>query len=87
MSGRVVPYTRLDNLSDSYDIGELLAKGGFSEVFRAVHKKSGGPRAVKIMEKSILTGKRGMMVARETEILRRCSQADGCLSHHFFKKK
>lgn len=30
-------------------------------------------RAVKIMEKTILTGKRGMMVARETEILRRCS--------------
>jgi|UniRef100_A0A7S4CFX7 serine/threonine protein kinase len=73
MSGRIVPYSRLDSLSDSYEIGDLLAKGGFSEVFKGIHKKSGGPRAIKIMEKSILTGKRGMMVARETEILRRCS--------------
>lgn len=37
--------TRLDNLSDSYEVGDLIAKGGFSEVFRAVHRKSGGPHA------------------------------------------
>lgn len=73
MAGRIVPYTRLENLGDAYDIGELLAKGGFSEVFKGTHVKSGGVRAIKVMEKAILTGKRGMMVARETEILRRCS--------------
>jgi serine/threonine protein kinase len=69
---RVAPQIKVDSLEELYEKGDLIAKGGFSEVCKGVHRKSGELRALKIMEKSILTGKRAMMVGRENEILRRC---------------
>lgn len=84
---RVAPYTRADVITDLYDIGDLIARGGFSEVYRGVHKKTGEARAVKIMEKSILTGKRGTMVARENEILRRCQHPNILKLHEVVETK
>lgn len=56
-----------------YDVnhGKLLGKGGFSEVLAVRHIPSGEIRALKVMERSILVGKKGEMVAHEKEILRR----------------
>ncbi|KPA85990.1 putative protein kinase [Leptomonas pyrrhocoris] len=56
-----------------YDVdhGKLLGKGGFSEVLAVRHIPSGEIRALKVMERSILIGKKGEMVAHEKEILRR----------------
>eukprot|EP01006_Ploeotia_vitrea_P027753 TRINITY_DN60526_c0_g1_i1.p1 TRINITY_DN60526_c0_g1~~TRINITY_DN60526_c0_g1_i1.p1 ORF type:complete len:379 (+),score=54.33 TRINITY_DN60526_c0_g1_i1:30-1166(+) len=74
MSATPCQVTKMDNIEDAYEIvGNPIGKGGFSVVYRAVHRKTGGVRAIKIMDKSILTGKRGTMVARENEILKRCN--------------
>jgi serine/threonine protein kinase len=56
-----------------YDVnhGKLLGKGGFSEVLAVRHIPTGEIRALKVMERSILVGKKGEMVAHEKEILRR----------------
>jgi calcium/calmodulin-dependent protein kinase I len=70
---KVAPHVRVENLSDLYEMGDFIAAGGFSKVYRATHKKTGEERAIKVTDKAILTGKRATMVARETEILRRCS--------------
>lgn len=49
----------------------VLGKGGFSEVVVARHNATGELRALKIMRKDILTGKKAEMVTHEKEILRR----------------
>lgn len=56
-----------------YDVdgGKLLGKGGFSEVLAVRHLKTGELRALKVMDRSNLVGKKGEMVAHEKEILRR----------------
>ncbi|CBZ30656.1 putative protein kinase [Leishmania mexicana MHOM/GT/2001/U1103] len=56
-----------------YDVnnGKLLGKGGFSEVLAVRHKPTGTIRALKVMIRSQLVGKKGEMVAHEKEILRR----------------
>lgn len=56
-----------------YDVnnGKLLGKGGFSEVLAVRHIPTGEIRALKVMERSNLVGKKGEMVAHEKEILRR----------------
>ena len=40
---------------DDYDIGQLLGRGGFASVYRARHRQSGLPYAIKIVEKVLLT--------------------------------
>lgn len=56
-----------------YDIDHatLLGKGGFSEVLAVRHIPSGEMRALKVMNREALVGKKGEMVAHEKEILRR----------------
>lgn len=49
----------------------VIGKGGFSEVLAVPALPGGEMRALKIMERRILTGKKGEMVAHEKEILRR----------------
>lgn len=39
-----------DNL-DSYDLGQIIGKGGFASVYRAIHRTSGREVAIKITEK------------------------------------
>eukprot|EP01006_Ploeotia_vitrea_P027754 TRINITY_DN60526_c0_g2_i1.p1 TRINITY_DN60526_c0_g2~~TRINITY_DN60526_c0_g2_i1.p1 ORF type:complete len:390 (+),score=48.02 TRINITY_DN60526_c0_g2_i1:47-1216(+) len=73
---KVAPHTKVDSIDELYEIMGTIGKGGFSTVYKGVHKQTGGIRAIKVMDKSILTGKRGTMVARENEILRRCSHAN-----------
>ena len=48
-----------------YDVnnGKLLGKGGFSEVLAVRHIPTGEIRALKVMERSNLVGKKGEMVA------------------------
>lgn len=53
------------------DNAKLLGKGGFSEVIVARHIASGEVRALKVMKKETLTGKKAEMVTHEKEILRR----------------
>ncbi|EPY24646.1 MAPK-activated protein kinase Srk1 [Strigomonas culicis] len=61
-----------------YDVDHatLLGKGGFSEVLAATHLPTGERRALKVMQRSILTGKKGDMVTHEKEILRRTCHPD-----------
>lgn len=56
-----------------YDVDHatLLGKGGFSEVLACRHVPSGELRALKVMHRENLVGKKGEMVAHEKEILRR----------------
>eukprot|EP00796_Vickermania_ingenoplastis_P005542 gene5543-3998_t len=56
-----------------YDVDnpQMLGKGGFSEVVTARHIPTGETRALKIIRKEILTGKKAEMVTHEKEILRR----------------
>eukprot|EP01012_Entosiphon_sulcatum_P025750 TRINITY_DN31115_c0_g1_i1.p1 TRINITY_DN31115_c0_g1~~TRINITY_DN31115_c0_g1_i1.p1 ORF type:complete len:380 (-),score=54.73 TRINITY_DN31115_c0_g1_i1:388-1503(-) len=66
------PHSKAHSLDDLYAVGEFLAAGGFSRVHKAVHRATGRECALKIMERSMLTGVRQTMVTRENEILRRC---------------
>lgn len=56
-----------------YDVdhGTLLGKGGFSEVLAVHHIPTNELRAIKVMERAMLVGKKGEMVTHEKEILRR----------------
>ncbi|CAM45313.1 putative protein kinase [Leishmania braziliensis MHOM/BR/75/M2904] len=56
-----------------YDVsqGRVLGKGGFSEVLAVRHIPTGKIRALKVMTRASLVGKKGEMVAHEKEILRR----------------
>eukprot|EP00906_Rhabdomonas_costata_P000045 RCo000058 len=69
---RFAPHIHVEALDELYQQGDFIAKGGFSEVCKGVHKKSQELRALKVMDKAILTGKRATMVRRENEILSRC---------------
>eukprot|EP01059_Diplonema_ambulator_P032076 TRINITY_DN6109_c0_g1_i1.p1 TRINITY_DN6109_c0_g1~~TRINITY_DN6109_c0_g1_i1.p1 ORF type:complete len:373 (+),score=176.59 TRINITY_DN6109_c0_g1_i1:997-2115(+) len=67
------PAVRISDIRDCYDIDEndVLGTGAFSKVIFARCKRTGQPRAIKVMSKRILTGKKAEMVAHEKEILRR----------------
>ncbi|KAG5492521.1 hypothetical protein JKF63_01099 [Porcisia hertigi] len=56
-----------------YDVsnGSLLGKGGFSEVLAVRHIQTNEIRALKVMLRSSLVGKKAELVAHEKEILRR----------------
>jgi serine/threonine protein kinase len=74
--GVVVPATPAVQVADVNDKYELYDKdqkgtGAFSRVVVGRHRTTNEPRAIKIMERSILTGKKADMVAHEKEILRR----------------
>ncbi|GET92612.1 protein kinase, putative [Leishmania tarentolae] len=60
----------INSLYDIHD-GKLLGKGGFSEVLAVRHIPTGEIRALKVILRSSLVGKKGEMVAHEKEILRR----------------
>ncbi|KAK7194646.1 protein kinase [Novymonas esmeraldas] len=61
------------DINSLYDVnhGKLLGKGGFSEVLAVRHVPTGEIRALKVMDRASLVGKKGEMVAHEKEILRR----------------
>ncbi|AYU82905.1 protein kinase, putative [Leishmania donovani] len=61
------------DINSLYDVnhGKLLGKGGFSEVLAVRHIPSGEIRALKVMMRPSLVGKKAEMVAHEKEILRR----------------
>ncbi|KAG5466688.1 hypothetical protein LSCM1_00858 [Leishmania martiniquensis] len=61
------------DINSLYDVnqGKLLGKGGFSEVLAVRHIPTGEIRALKVMMRGSLVGKKGEMVAHEKEILRR----------------
>src|SRR5687767_10728175 len=67
------PAVQVADVKDKYDLvdDEEKGRGAFSRVVVGHHRASGAPRAIKIMERSILTGKKADMVAHEKEILRR----------------
>jgi serine/threonine protein kinase len=67
------PSVQAADVTEKYELfdKEEKGKGAFSRVVVGTCKKTGEPRAVKIMERHILTGKKGQMVAHEKEILRR----------------
>jgi serine/threonine protein kinase len=74
--GVVVPATPAVQVADVKDKYELYdadekGKGAFSRVVVGSSRADNAPRAIKIMERSILTGKKADMVAHEKEILRR----------------
>lgn len=58
---------------EKYDIDEqqVFGTGAFSAVVFGRCKQTGQERAIKVMQKSTLTGKKAEMVAHEKEILRR----------------
>ena len=73
---RDVPTTPAISAPDINAIYEVIDKeekgrGAFSRVVVGTHKATGQPRAIKIMEKAGLVGKKAEMVAHEKEILRR----------------
>eukprot|EP01012_Entosiphon_sulcatum_P003921 TRINITY_DN1141_c0_g1_i1.p1 TRINITY_DN1141_c0_g1~~TRINITY_DN1141_c0_g1_i1.p1 ORF type:complete len:362 (+),score=70.42 TRINITY_DN1141_c0_g1_i1:34-1086(+) len=73
MSCHLLPYsTKLDALSEKYQVGGLLGRGGFSNVYHAVERESGRAVALKVMPKSLLTGRRRHIVTREIKVLERC---------------
>ncbi|KAG5491979.1 hypothetical protein GH5_00876 [Leishmania sp. Ghana 2012 LV757] len=61
------------DINSLYEVsqGKLLGKGGFSEVLAVRHIPTGEIRALKVMMRGSLIGKKGEMVAHEREILRR----------------
>eukprot|EP01064_Diplonema_japonicum_P018088 TRINITY_DN2678_c0_g1_i1.p1 TRINITY_DN2678_c0_g1~~TRINITY_DN2678_c0_g1_i1.p1 ORF type:complete len:376 (+),score=78.94 TRINITY_DN2678_c0_g1_i1:56-1183(+) len=67
------PAVRISNIQDCYefDEGDVIGTGAFSKVVFAKCKRTGQPRAIKVMSKKTLTGKKAEMVAHEKEILRR----------------
>jgi serine/threonine protein kinase len=77
------PAVQVADVKDKYDLHdqEEKGKGAFSRVVVGHHRESGQPRAIKIMERSILTGKKADMVAHEKEILRR-TQHDSIIYLH-----
>lgn len=73
---QVVPATpavELADVTEKYEIFDDLQKGtgAFSRVVQGKNRATGQLVAVKIMERSVLTGKKAEMVAHEKEILRR----------------
>lgn len=67
------PAVQVADVKDKYELHdkEEKGKGAFSRVVVGTCRKTGEPRAIKIMERSILVGKKAEMVAHEKEILRR----------------
>eukprot|EP01062_Namystynia_karyoxenos_P005692 TRINITY_DN11970_c0_g1_i1.p1 TRINITY_DN11970_c0_g1~~TRINITY_DN11970_c0_g1_i1.p1 ORF type:complete len:375 (+),score=155.39 TRINITY_DN11970_c0_g1_i1:100-1224(+) len=69
------PAVRLPSaqVTEKYDIDEsqVFGTGAFSAVVFGRCKQTGEERAIKVMHKSTLTGKKADMVAHEKEILRR----------------
>lgn len=67
------PAIQATDISAYYEFEKdaVIGKGGFSEVVRARHIATGEWRALKIIQKSFLNGKKAVMVAHEKEILRR----------------
>lgn len=66
------PAIQAPDINTLYDVHQQeKGRGAFSTVVTGVHKATGQARAVKIMEKAGLVGKKAEMVAHEKEILRR----------------
>eukprot|EP01061_Rhynchopus_euleeides_P035742 TRINITY_DN6022_c0_g1_i1.p1 TRINITY_DN6022_c0_g1~~TRINITY_DN6022_c0_g1_i1.p1 ORF type:complete len:378 (+),score=156.32 TRINITY_DN6022_c0_g1_i1:376-1509(+) len=67
------PALRLSNIDERYEINmkNVVGAGAFSQVVFAECKSTGQSRAVKVMQKKVMVGKKAEMVAHEKEILRR----------------
>ena len=70
------PAIRMTSISDLYELhtNNMLGTGAFSTVVLATCKKTNEPRAIKVIAKTKLEGRKAMVVAHEKEILRRVSQ-------------
>lgn len=55
---------------DFYQIGTALGTGAFGEVRKCIHRKTGVPRAVKILRKDGLDGKEKYRFFYEIDILK-----------------
>ena len=62
---------------------DLKGTGAFSRVVTAVNRRNGQPRALKIMERQGLVGKKAAMVLHEKEILRRTNHPSVIRLHQF----
>lgn len=69
---KVAPYRRVGAVEELYTLGDFIASGGYSDVYKVTSLATGATKAMKMMLKSKLTGKRRTHVMREMEILRRC---------------
>lgn len=67
-----------------YFIKELLGEGGFAEVWRGVCKETGTERAVKIIEKTMLTESEYEHVVAEVDIMKDLDHPSINRIHHFF---
>lgn len=66
------PAMSIQDINELYELyDEEKGRGAFSRVVVGKHRKTGQLRAVKIMDRSMLVGKKAEMVAHEKEILRR----------------
>ena len=58
-----------NEISDYYEFLEKIGEGAFGKVYKVIHKDSGKIRAVKLLYKKDLTGKKQLL--SETENLKR----------------
>ena len=66
---KLKPIANDREISEDYEFCEKIGEGAFGKVYRVVHKASGIPRAVKVLYKKDLTGKKQLLV--ETESLKK----------------
>jgi serine/threonine protein kinase len=55
MENRSRAEVQVRRIVSDYELGELIGRGAFSEVFKARHLEKGGIYAVKVMNNRILT--------------------------------
>eukprot|EP00388_Colpodella_angusta_P014985 GDKJ01037272.1.p1 GENE.GDKJ01037272.1~~GDKJ01037272.1.p1 ORF type:complete len:460 (+),score=34.80 GDKJ01037272.1:63-1442(+) len=67
------------------NINDLKGTGAFSRVVTATNRRDNAPRALKIMERGGLVGKKAAMVLHEKEILRRANHPSIIRLHQFIQ--
>lgn len=72
--------------SELYEMGELLGRGQFSQVFRATHRETGEAFAVKCLRDDRLTKEGREMLVAEVGALNRLTHANVIGHHGFFSE-
>jgi serine/threonine protein kinase len=59
-------------LLDSYELGSLIGKGGYSQVYKALNKNTSETVAIKMIKKANMNAKDLSFHRREIDMLKAC---------------